>query len=302
MTSVVIGWSNYPGTSYALRYCEANRAQWMERVVMPVWGVVDGGPNLVVMGDLAYTIAFARTAVREMAARLKPGEWGFYIHAGHGTDEVPVVNADGVVVGRAQGMVCNDSDFARPESFYTASLFEADIAGCLGNVGIIIDGCTCGGIIRDMVDMGLVGKGERVMMLGLPGSTTLATQICYIYNPAWDGPRANPPRPRLATQIRYIYNPAWAGKRAFRDLPVVNMVPQGERIVVVTACREGESAPDIELGGFSDIGTSLIAAEPKFPWDGSLVAQRVNTRLPAELNNHATVSGNIPNLVWPHVE
>ena len=140
----------------------------------------------------------------------------------------------------------------------------------------MIDGCTCGNFIRDSADAALnKSVWEKFVASGL----------------------------RATRAIRFLPNPAYppGAWRAIRDLPVTNFAPAGERIAVVTACAEGESAPDIDAGGFSDIATWLIAAQPKFAWDGSLLAENVGFRLSSSIGNHPVASGPIQNLAWPSV-
>lgn len=266
-TFVVRGYADYLGTSYQLALCGANNVRWRDLVTGPVWGAA--GRNVVELAEAAYAIEAARNAVRTFALLMKPDDWLFYIHMGHGTDEVPVLGPMGDVEGRAQGMVCNNSTFAKPTSFYTADLFEADVAGSLGNVAIIIDGCTCGWFVRDTVDPILLARATKKLVNG---------------------------------EVRYLPNPAWAGQRAFRDLPVVNMCPAGERICVLTACAEGESAPDMDAGGFSDLATAYIAAHPKLPVTACLMADVVGGELDKAIGNTPTASGPIADTAWPHVE
>ena len=267
-------WTNYVGSDHALALCDRNNIVWRDRVTAAVWQAA--GNNVVELAGPAYTAKAMLEAIQTFALLAKPGDWLMIIHMGHGADEIPVTNDAGVVVGRAQGIIPNDFDWEKPETYLTAARIEAALAGCQGNVGIIIDGCTCGGIIRDMVDMGLVGKGERLMALGLPGSPTLATQLRYL--PNLDAPRG------------------------FRDLPVVNIAPQGENIAVLTACAEGESAPDIDAGGFSDLATAAIAGEPTFGWTATLLAKYLCDALDPAIGNHPVGSGPAADAAWPRLE
>jgi hypothetical protein len=267
---VIRGWTNYVGSDHALALCDRNNVVWRDRVTAAVWQAA--GNNVVELAGPAYTAKAMLQAIQAFALLMKPGDWLMIIHMGHGADEIPVTNDAGVVVGRAQGIIPNDFDWEKPETYLTAARIEAALTGCQGNVGIIIDGCTCGGFIQDSVDAG--------------NAIALARITKKLVN----------------NEIRYLPNPAWVGKRAFRDLPVVNMCPAGERIAVLTACAEGESAPDIDAGGFSDLATAAIANKPTFPWDAYLLAKYVGSELDPSIGNTPTASGPSQNAAWPHLE
>ena len=264
MTYMIRAYADYLGTDHQLALCGANNVVWRDRAC-PVWGAA--GRNVVELAEAAYTAKALLEAIQMFALLAKPGDWLVIIHMGHGTDEIPLLGPMGDVEGRAQGIIPNDFDWENPATYLTAAVIEAALAGCQANVAIIIDGCTCGGFVRDTVD--------KSTLYGIR---------------------------RAARTVRYLPNPAWVGQRAFRDLPVVNMCPEGERICVLTACAEGESAPDIDEGGFSDIATVLLAGEPTFPWSASLLADAIGGRLDPAIGNHPQASGPIADTAWPHLE